>query len=379
MRTEIVDSLAGVADGAWNTLSAGSFYGSLAWMRYQEAAPDSSVRYVLVRDASGRLVAGMPIYVVDSEASGMYNPRVLFPDAAGTIGASRRTVLVGNRRGYSNRLLIDERQDRNEITKMLVDAVNLVASQEADGQAWWLYLGEGDTETLLTHANRAVPRLLAADCAIPLPGDSFGDYLQQGTSNMRRQIRKDREAFQRAEYTCTEVPFADVWAEMSPLITSHQAHHGEPADPAVIRRLMREQAEATGESGIVHACHLGGVMRGCTLTYTTEREVSSRAYGFDHSRPAVAGEYFELLYYRPMEAAYRSGARRLHLGIGTLRPKIRRGAEVSFLWAVSTGERLGTDGSGEAAANNAARWQPMADELGGAARQVMSGLLEHSL
>ncbi|HWU11589.1 MAG TPA: GNAT family N-acetyltransferase, partial [Streptomyces sp.] len=147
---------------------------------------------------------------------------------------------------------------------------------------------------------------------------------------MRRQIRRDREAFAAADYTVTQTPFSESWSAISPLIASHQAHHGEPAAADLISRLMREQAETTGDAGTVHACHREGRMVGCTLTYETPYEVSSRAYGFDHRIPAAAAEYFELLYYRPMEAAYRTGARRLHLGIGTLLPKIRRGAEVSL-------------------------------------------------
>ncbi|WP_079406911.1 GNAT family N-acetyltransferase [Streptomyces sp. 3211] len=376
MNIDVVKSLDGVDRDAWDALSGGSFYAGHAWTRYQEADPGSSVRYVLVREGDGQLVAGVPVYLVDSEASAMYDPARLFPDLPQQSRVMGRTVLAGNRRGYANRILTDAGADadperKRHLTGQLVDAVNRIAAEEADGHAWWLYLGDADAEALLSFGAGSPPRLLAADCAIALPGTSFEDYLQSGSSNMRRQIRKDRDAFRAAGYTCSEIPFSACWDEISPLIASHQQHHGERSGTDFIRALMRGQAEATADAGVVHACRKDGGMVGCTLTYVTPREVSSRAYGFDYRYAAVAAEYFELLYYRPMEAAYRAGASRLHLGIGTLQPKIRRGAEVSLLWGVQTGVADGGD-SGTARARNAVRWQQLADDMGGAAERTAS-------
>ncbi len=372
MNVDVVKSLDDVGSEAWDALTGGSFYASHAWMRYQERDPGTSVRYVLVHDAEERLVAGLPVYLVTSEASGMYDPARLFPDMPAQTRSMGRTVLAGNRRGYANRILVDEDLERRQdVIRQLVDAVDLIAAEEADGHAWWLYLDESDAKSLLPYASGSLPRLLAADCAIPLPGESFEDYLQSGSSNMRRQIRKDRQAFLAAGYTCSEDPLAECWDDISPLIASHQQHHGEPSDPDFIRALLRDQAEATGDAGVVHACHKDNQMVGCTLTYVTPDEVTSRAYGFDHRRPADAAEYFELLYYRPMEAAYRFGASRLHLGIGTLRPKIRRGADVSLLWGLRTGAAFGDDLDAARAYNNA-RWQRLADEMGGVADKVAS-------
>ncbi|NEE34960.1 GNAT family N-acetyltransferase, partial [Streptomyces sp. SID7982] len=380
MRTDIVSGIDEIEAGEWDALADGSFYSSAAWMRYQEAADGVTTRYVLVRDEHGRLAAAAPVYVVISEGSSMYAPGRLFPELQDRPGAAGRTVLVGNRRGYANRLLVGgPPEHRGRAVKQLVDAVNLIAAEEADGRAWWLYLGDGDTEALLAHAPHPVPRLVAADCAITLPGTGFDDYLRGGSGNMRRQIRKDREAFAGAGYTVSRTSLSESWPEISPLIASHQAHHGEPSQTALISRLMRAQAEATGEAGTVHACHREGRMVGCTLTYSTPYEVSSRAYGFDHRLPATAAEYFELLYYRPMEAAYRTGARRLHLGIGTLLPKIRRGAEVSLLWAVTTGHAHADETVRLARAHNSARWHSMAGEMGSAAARVVSPLLERPM
>ncbi|GHH82957.1 hypothetical protein GCM10018793_43850 [Streptomyces sulfonofaciens] len=381
MHVDVVKSIDGVDSDAWQTLAGGSFYASHAWMRYQERDPGSSVRYVLVRDAEGRLVAGLPVYLVDTETSGMYDPERLFPDIPRQGRSMGRTVLAGNRRGYANRMPMapdTDPEQRRRLIGLVVDTVNHIAAEEADGRAWWLYLGESDAESLLPFGTGSVPRLLAADCAIALPGTGFEDYLQSGSSNMRRQIRKDRDSFRAAGYTCSEEPLTACWDDVSSLIASHQGHHGEPSDPEYIRALLRDQAETTGDVGVVHACHKDGRMVGCTLTYATHSEVTSRAYGFDHSRPAVAAEYFELLYYRPMEAAYRAGASRLHLGIGTVQPKIRRGADVCLLWGVLTGT-AGGDDAHAARTYNSARWRQFADEMGAAAKRTESRLLAAAL
>lgn len=381
MNVDVVKSLDSVDSDDWDTLTGGSFYASHAWMRYQERDPGSTVHYVLIRDGEGRLVAGLPVYLVTSEASGMYDPERLFPDMPRQSRSMGRTVLAGNRRGYANRILTAPNTDpeqRRHFIGQLVDTVNGIAAEEADGHAWWLYLGESDAKSLLPFGAGALPRLLAADCAISLPGTSFEDYLQSGSSNMRRQIRKDRDAFRAVGYTCSEDPLVACWDDISSLIASHQEHHGEPADPEFIHALLRDQAETTGDAGVVHACHKDGRTVGCTLTYATHSEVTSRAYGFDHSRPAVAAEYFELLYYRPMESAYRAGASRLHLGIGTLQPKIRRGADVALLWGVRTGTTCGDD-TEAARGYNSARWRQFADEMGGAARKAESRFLAAAL
>ncbi|MGW0538220.1 GNAT family N-acetyltransferase [Streptomyces sp. NPDC003032] len=379
MKTEIVKSLDEVGSAAWDAMAGGGFYSSHAWLTYQERDPGSSVHYVLVYGGAGRLVTGLPVYLVTSEASGMYDPARLFPDLPEQPRSMGRTVLAGNRRGYANRILLEgDGERRRDLVGRLVDAVGRIAAEEADGHAWWLYLNESDTESLLPYATGSLPRLLAADCAISLPGDSFEDYLQSGSSGMRRQIRKDRQAFQAAGYTCSQRPLAECWDDISPLIASHQRHHGEPGDPGHIRALMREQAEATGDAGVVHACHKDGRTVGCTLTYEAPAEVTSRAYGFDHRRPADAAEYFELLYYRPMEAAYRRGVSRLHLGIGTLRPKLRRGADVDLLWGLRTGPGLADDHAA-ARAHNDARWQSFAAEMGGAADRYRSRFLTAAL
>ncbi|MFC9227469.1 GNAT family N-acetyltransferase [Streptomyces decoyicus] len=379
MKTEIVKSLDEVANAAWDAMAGDSFYSSHAWLAYQEKDPGVSVRYVLVHDGTGRLLTGLPVYLVTSEANGMYDPARLFPDLPEQPRSTVRTVLAGNRRGYANHIPPEGNlKARQDLVGQLVDAVGHIAAEEADGHAWWLYLKESDTESLLPYTTSSLPRLLAADCTISLPGNSFEDYLHSGSSSVRRQIRKDRQAFQAAGYTCSQRPLTQCWHDISPLIASHQRHHGEPGDPGHIRALIREQAETTGDAGMVHACHKDGRTVGCTLTYQTPTEVTSRAYGFDHRHPAHAAEYFELLYYRPMEAAYRTGASRLHLGIGTLRPKLRRGADVDLLWGLRTGPGPADDPAA-ARTHNDARWQTFAAEMGAAADRYKSRFLTTAL
>ncbi|MEX0169927.1 peptidogalycan biosysnthesis protein [Streptomyces sp. LMG1-1-1.1] len=363
MNVTLARTLAEVPLAEWDALAGGSFYAGHDWAAYQELDPHARAYYVLVRDEEGALVAAASAYLVAREGSGRYRPSTVFPDLG--LAPEGPVLLVGNRRGHANRLLLDRAHPHaDRALDQLVAAVDRLAADEAGGHAWWLYLGEEDARRLLPYARLPRPRLLAADCAISLPGDGFDDYLAAATGNQRRQIRKDRRTFLDAGYTYRAEAFRDVWRPMGPLIASHQSHHGHQAADEAMTELMRQQAETCGRNATVHTCGRGPAMVGCALTFTTSTQIAARAYGFDHSRGASAAEYFELFYYRPIEQAYAAGVREVHLGIGTLQPKIRRGARVLLLWGLVTGAGLPAADDGAAAVLNRDAWERTAAQLG---------------
>ncbi|MCX4632355.1 hypothetical protein [Streptomyces sp. NBC_01443] len=103
MGTDIVTRIDDVDIAAWNALAGGSFYAGDAWMRYQEADPSTAARYVLVRDEQDRLVAGMPVYMVSSEGSSLYDPARLFPFDGQGPEKTGRTSASRVRHGHADR------------------------------------------------------------------------------------------------------------------------------------------------------------------------------------------------------------------------------------------------------------------------------------
>jgi predicted N-acyltransferase len=371
MRTEVIQNISYLQPEKWETLTGGSFYASYAWMCYQQTDPASESRYVLVWDDSGELLAATPVYLVEHEASARYDPTCLFPQLPQHGGGApavrqQRTLLVGNRRGYANRLLVKPGRNADVALRLLLAAVNEIAAEEANERAWWLYLTEDDIVWLNKVGTGMVlsPWLLAADFVVTLPGESFDEYLAMLSKNARRQVRKDRATFAAAGYKCTTLRLDECWRQVSPLIASHQRWHGHTSSDEIIRDLMHAQAMTTGAHSRVYGCSNARQLVACAITFATSAELVARAFGFDHAHGHSACEYFELMYYRPIEYAYQHGMQRLHLGIGTLQAKIRRGARVRLLWGIATGSRIHPSEAGIAETHNAAYWHVIVEQLG---------------
>ncbi|MEU2429985.1 peptidogalycan biosysnthesis protein [Streptomyces sp. NPDC007861] len=376
MKVSIEDTIDRVDPSAWDALADGWFYAGHAWAVYQEQDKHSTARYVHVTSGD-RLVAAAAVYLVDQEWSELYDTAVLFPDLHGSALPGKPVVLAGNRRGNSNRILVDRSHpEADAALQELVAAVNAMAERESDGRAWWLYLGDEDTALLTGSVPTTAPRILAADCAIELPGAGFADYLAGMSRNQRGQVKQDRQSYQAAGYTTEAVDFRRHWEPFAPLVARHERKHGHAVSDGFIGELMRLQAEFCGATGTVQGCWDAEGMRAGGLSFTTHAMVAGRAFGFDHPRPS-ASEYFELCYYRPIEKAYRDGARLLHLGIGTLQAKVRRGARVRPLWGMATG-RFTESAARTAARHNQDVWDGFRQELVRAPHALSSTFLDRT-
>jgi hypothetical protein len=98
--------------------------------------------------------------------------------------------------------------------------------------------------------------------------------------------------------------------------------------------LLRDQAAGMADTGTVLAAYADDRMVAFSLYYRHAGTVWLRATGYDYARLRAAHEYFNLVYYLPIEAAYARCATALHLGMESLHAKTLRGAVTSSLWAV---------------------------------------------
>lgn len=354
MRTVVADSPLEVPV-SWQKLAGHAFYGSIAWHRYQQEDPETRARFIQVLDGD-EPVAQSAVYLVDREENARYRPL----DASGERGAVRSgpTVLVGNRRGYCNRLDLIADARAVPASAAMVAAVHEIAQDHGAAVAWWMYLTEADVGVLARTGRAGPPWLVAADASIPLPGSSFADYLASLSRNQRRQVIRDRRTFAASGQRVVRAPLAARVRELAPLLAAHQQRHGHQATAAEIEDLLRRQTATVGDAGQAYLAtgrHPAG-----TVTFETEDEIVARAFGSEIDPAFASGLYFETTYYAPIERAYQIGAGSLHLGIGTLRAKVRRGARVQLRWTVAT-----TDGDPPrpAPGRNRATWQSISDQL----------------
>ena len=336
MRTDVHGGLEAVPDLVWEHLAEQDFYGQRPWIEYQAAAAGVKVFFIVVTDDRGAVRAAAPAYLVDHETSGRYVP--LFPRTDGRRPAP--LLLVGGRRGHRSSLGIDADDPRiAEIVPALVDGVVDLSLETGAGDVWCMFLDSPTAEALAEDPRISGPHLQAGDATAPLPGRDFSDYMDSLTKKGRARVRADRRHFQGARRSVEERRLSDVVDVMSEVLTDHQASHGSPASVDSMRSLLEGQAEHCDASSRVFSSWDGRTPVAATLTYSSVHEVSSRAYGVRAGRADEACDYFELTYYRPAELAYAQGARALHLGIGTLRTKTRRGALVGLRWACALGVR----------------------------------------
>ncbi len=348
MRVEIRRNLPGEYEQAWNRLGKASVYLESRWMRYQEMSRDVDPWYVLVWSGD-ELCACTSAYRVGVEENSLYLP----PPGVG-VGPGDY-LLVGNRRGYRNSLLISG-GDYGHALESLIEGLSLLADRLEVRWLWWPFLDDKSAEALMTVRGAIGPALLCGDCVIPLPGVVFEDYLRSVSTSVRKRVRRDRALFRRAGYATGAGLLSELLDPVARLASNLDVKHGGSDSADELKILLAQQSECMGDRARVDYCSVDDNMIGMNVRFRGATEIASRVCGFDYRQTLDACEYFELAYYRAIEACYRAGLGQLSLGVGTYETKIRRGATVSLEWGVAVslnGERAQL---AEFRRRNAERW-----------------------
>lgn len=331
MNLTLITDIRDIPTTTWDTLAASAgLYLSHQWLAAQQHDPTAQAHYALVHD-DGHLIAATPLYLVDTEPNALYRVHELIPDRT-----PARTLLAGARRGYVNAPLLHPRltpgQRREALHHLVAATRTLAATHEA--QPWWLYVTDTAAAELAEACGTKSARL-AEDAHIPLPGTTFDDYLAALPSKRRVTIRRERRAFTEAAYELRTLRLSECADTAGALLAQLQERHGHPADPTAMARLLRDQADGMADTGTVRAAYAEDHMVAFSLYYHHANTIWLRATGYDYARLRDAHEYFNLVYYLPIEDAYAHGATALHLGMESLRAKTLRGAATSPLWAVA--------------------------------------------
>lgn len=334
-------SLAAIHSAEWDAMARShSFYLSYAWLRMGESDRSADVSYLLARDA-GRLVAALPLYRVHAERNSFYQPAKLLDGRW-----DGRYLIAGSRRAYTNGILTHPDLGpaaRPEAIRALLAALEDRVRSEAAEAALFLYLPTGQACALRRAAGQGhragFPLLTAADSAITVTGSSMDDYLASFRPRRRRKIQHEMAVFGRAGYEVTEETLAGCWHAAGPLLGNVLRRYGHAGDDELWRSSLQQQAEAFGDRAIVFGCRDHGRLVGFSLAYPFGDTLHMRLTGFDY--PALKGalEYYNLVFYLPLQYLYRHGLRHLHLGRESYAAKVHRGARLAPLWSLAFPER----------------------------------------
>jgi predicted N-acyltransferase len=274
------------------------------------------------------------MYHLTTETNPNYRLRRVFPAARTGDGPQ---VLLGNRHGYHNALLVRpglSPEDRRTALTLLVDAALETLHEEGVHTAWWPFLDHASMRALRPLLGDPVPVAMKNDCVLRLPGGGFADYLARLSAKRRSTVRAERARFAAAGYRVCGRRLSESVGDVARLGVETVRRHGGVLDVESARRMTAAQAEVLDDTSVVLTCLREDRAVGMALVMDHDDTTYIRASGLDYDRAGTAAEYFELVFYRPIERAYALGITGVSLGVSGYRAKTLRGAVLRTQWAL---------------------------------------------
>jgi uncharacterized protein len=338
-------SIAAIPAAGWSRLARGhGIYLSHDWLASVERSPLSHAVY-LTAHIRGRLCGVLPLYAVEREDNPLYHAHSRYFAGIGAAEDWYPAVLAGTRTAYRNALLVEEGLPAPEratvLHGMLARAGEFVAA--AGARSLLLSYLDGASLRLLGAVADAGPFTFLAnlDMSIPTRGLTPATYLAQLGSHRRRRLAGDRRRFDAQGYVVEEPELGDFSVDGGPLVAHLCRSHGTPMTDEQGRQYLADIATSLPGRTKAYVARKDGVAMACSVCLVDDDAVYVRTYGYREGVQLRHNEYFVLCYDLPLSLALSRGIAGLHLGTGTYRPKILRGAQPEPLWTVCFG-RPGT-------------------------------------
>ncbi|WP_052809874.1 GNAT family N-acetyltransferase [Streptomonospora alba] len=354
------DAVGGLGGAEWDRLAGDRFYSSRGWLEFCASLDGHTGGAVCVEDAGRR--AAVPVSAVTRQAHTRYRWDALLRD----LGTSEvpAGVLVGPARGYQTHIL-SAAQPHTGLVERLLDRLRRLPEHAAAagllGDAppqrppvMAMFLSTAEAEALRAAGVRRQPVLLGADAWFTLPDGGWEGWLDSLSAKRRSMVRRDLRRFDEAGCTVRHAPLEDVVDVAAELQARTDERYGRRAPAEAIADSFRRQAAAAGGAARAALCCRDGRIIGYCAYLLRGRTLFLRSAGFDYTRLNGVAEYFTTVYYSPIRAAVRAGARHVHAGIAAEDAKALRGADLHPLWLLDlTPGSRGTDRDEPILARNA--------------------------
>jgi hypothetical protein len=313
----------------WDGLAGpDGFYVSHAWLRLIEEDQKARTEYI-VAHTGDRLVGALPLYSIPNETNHLYHP----DHYRELLQIDGEYLVAGSRLGYHSTLLLDsaflETRSGGVLQSMLGYAIEHAAQAGFKGLILPFL-----TTSALRQLCEVVPATVALESVeanlMSCPGGVQG-YLARSRSRLRSKARRDLEDFAAAGWQVREQRLSSCAMEFATLFGNVQSKYGRPIPRDVLEWYLGRQAAILDDLSVLFAC---GDERGAVamvLMYRWGDTLFSRLVGMDYPR-LRGGEYFNLVYYLPLDYMDAMGLNRLHLGIGAWQTKALRGSVMRPLW-----------------------------------------------
>lgn len=343
-----VTATGGTPPGGWDRLVGPHMYASSNWLSFCHADAPGRVGAVHTGSAD-RPQAAMPVTAVESMGNSFYQWHELLT-ARGLPSPGPRGLMAGQHWGYHTELLHDPALSHDEAAAALLPELRRLAADPATrelagakGQdpvpCLAMYLGDRTVGAFQRAGVTAPPVLLQLEAWIPVPDGGWEGYLDSLGYKRSVRVRRDRRRFEEAGYRVEHLTLDECCAEAGHLLACTQRRYGHAADAKVLTESFEDQARAMrGRTEVFLARTAEGRPIGFCLYYVWGDSLYLRAAGFDYEALAGAAEYFNVVYYLPLEHASERGVRRVHAGIEASEAKALRGGQLHGLWLLDLGE-----------------------------------------
>lgn len=374
-RVVAVDRIADVDAAEWDRLvPAGAMYLRHAWLATLEGNEHFVPRYLLARDPAGRLVGALPTYLTDGRGSKLYDPFVHLLERAGRPSEERArwfpALLGGTRASFVNDLLLDPAgsdSSRRQCLTALVGAFDRAVAERGARSAAWMYTTTEATRSLMPLAGDAVVLLAGASTRLRVTWDSLDAYCSSRSRNRAKAIRREIRRFRGSGAVVERGRLADHYADAGPLLANVERRHGHDTTAARMTEVLRMKAAHVGDDAVVLLCRRDERLVAFSVVFPRGDELYVWGYGCDYDACGDDFEYFNLVFYEPIEYAIETGRSTIHLGVESYEAKVARGAEPVPLWSlIAPTAGLGDDWRASLGAWNErarARWEQLAARL----------------
>lgn len=350
MRVSSYSSFGQLPTADWDALTDhGTIYSSSGFLgvREEELPEGARAHHLLARDASDEVVSGLEAYSFLRPPHVLYTPADLL---TGLVPEERHRHLAASPMvfgaGWSEfrgqlpaRPGVSAADRTASVQALTAEALRFAGAAGASVLAYYYLPREQALEVAQAHAgDGAVVRFHDVETSVPVGlWDSFEDYLAWLPSGRRPRARREVRTFRKSGRVIEEYRLPDVVKEMAPLNSALMQRHGHTAfDVERVASVYDRQGRYLGDRSSLLMAEDAGKPVGCALRYRRDDVLYARVAGFDYSVPNLA-DYFNLVFYHPIANGAGREVREIHLGLGTFRAKMARGALPTPLYTVLVG------------------------------------------
>ncbi|MEV7090305.1 GNAT family N-acetyltransferase [Streptomyces sp. NPDC093085] len=360
-----VPGAAALEEAGWSELTGPEdFFQTPRWLGVQERNSGTTMDFLVRRRAGAPVAALVTAWAHDAVPWLLARPDAMLaqgvrdeePEALARLADTAHgdpasllpSLVCGGRHLGRTRPLAGPDALPSDVAALVAHAEGLAAERGA-ASVCFPHVDERDTGLIALLRGRGYVSHPSAHYAwLPIPAGGREQFLAEMSKHRRRRVRLERRALDEAKIDVRVEPLTpELVPRLGELDCNLLRKYGNPASPEHSAGLIGWIGEVMGDDVMVSVARKDGVPIGFGMVLRSRsrgrEEWFGHRAGFDYEAQGKLPLYYDVLYYRVLEAAAEQGVGVLHAGIGSVEAKLARGClaarEHSFLLRLEGGRR----------------------------------------